>query len=301
MCSMRVLIVEDDHFQSEALESLLEAEIPGTVIFRIRTEREFRQKFEEIALDQPDVVIMDIMLRWTDPSPSMDMPPQDVLSDGFYRAGLRCTKLLLGDPRTRRCHIVVYSALSHERLASDVAGFGRNAVFMSKAKPHEHLLQLLRFLSHVPALEHSVASRVFLAHGRDQAVFEMVARFIERMGLLPVVLSELPELGIQTGIEKLELNADVAFAVVILVPEQDETSGGRQSRRPSQSVILELGYLIGKIGRKNVCVVASDQVELPPELGGIATIALDSAGAWRMNLATEMRIAGLPINIGALL
>ena len=60
-------------------------------------------------------------------------------------------------------------------------------------------------------------NKVFVVHGHDEAARETVARFLERLELAPVILHEQPNEG-RTIIEKIEDNADVAFAVVLLTP-----------------------------------------------------------------------------------
>ena len=58
-----------------------------------------------------------------------------------------------------------------------------------------------------------VSNRVFVVHGRDEATKQMVARFLEGVGLDPVILQEQPNEG-RTIIEKFEESAEtVGFAV----------------------------------------------------------------------------------------
>ena len=60
--------------------------------------------------------------------------------------------------------------------------------------------------------------RVFVVHGRDNSAKETVARFLGKLDLEPVILHEQPNQG-RTVIEKFEDHADVAFAVVLLTPD----------------------------------------------------------------------------------
>jgi len=61
--------------------------------------------------------------------------------------------------------------------------------------------------------------RVFVVHGHDGEVKESVARFLEKLGLDPIILHEQPNQG-RTIIEKFEVSsADIAFAVVLLTPD----------------------------------------------------------------------------------
>jgi len=60
--------------------------------------------------------------------------------------------------------------------------------------------------------------RVFIVHGRDESFREKVARFVQRIGLDPIILHEQPNSG-QTIIEKFERNSDVGYAVVLLTTD----------------------------------------------------------------------------------
>jgi predicted nucleotide-binding protein len=70
------------------------------------------------------------------------------------------------------------------------------------------------------------------------------------------------------------------------------SSGSPFNYRARQNVILELGYFIGKLGRKNVCALKQGDVELPSDILGVVWIPLDEHGAWRQNLAKELQAAG---------
>lgn len=97
---MRILLVEDDPLQAESILASLKAHFAGMGIKHLSTEQEFRAKLDEIAASPPDLVILDVMLRWTDPSPGLEVPPEEVRRERHYRAGLRCQRLLsqkLGD------------------------------------------------------------------------------------------------------------------------------------------------------------------------------------------------------------
>lgn len=63
-----------------------------------------------------------------------------------------------------------------------------------------------------------MSDRVFVVHGRDDAARESTARFIKQLELEPIILHEQPNAG-RTIIEKLEDHLDVAFAVILLTPD----------------------------------------------------------------------------------
>ncbi|HEX2077176.1 MAG TPA: nucleotide-binding protein [Longimicrobium sp.] len=140
--------------------------------------------------------------------------------------------------------------------------------------------------------------RVFVVHGHDGAAREQTARLLEKLGLEPVILSEQPNAG-KTIIEKFEHHSDVGYAVVLLTADDEGGSLREPGRQPRarQNVILELGYFIGKLGRNRVCPIYSEGVELPSDYHGIAYVPLDARGAWRLQLAVELRGAGYDVDL----
>jgi len=117
---MYILIVEDDLRQYEFIKKSLidEDEFSDLRIDRIPTESGFRQRINEFETDRPDVIVMDVMLRWTDPSPDMTAAPEEVERDGFYRAGIRCVELLAKNPRLDNIPILIHSVLDKDDLES---------------------------------------------------------------------------------------------------------------------------------------------------------------------------------------
>jgi len=145
------------------------------------------------------------------------------------------------------------------------------------------------------------SSTVFVVHGHDEAFKQSVARFIEHLGLDAIILHEQPDLG-RTIIEKLEDHAQgAAFAVIILTADDrgglSNVGYERQKPRARQNVVMELGYFIGKLGRQKVRALYQEGVELPSDLQGVLYVTLDDGGAWKLQLAREMKAAGLNIDM----
>jgi len=70
--------------------------------------------------------------------------------------------------------------------------------------------------------------------------------------------------------------------------------------RARQNVILELGYFMGKLGRRRVAALYSPDVELPSDIHGLGYIAVDPAGAWTFRLSTELASAGFDVDLNKL-
>ena len=141
--------------------------------------------------------------------------------------------------------------------------------------------------------EQAKTKEIFVVHGRDGGAREEVARFLERLGLKPVVLHEQPDQG-RTIIEKFEDFGQVGFAVVLLTPDdtgkqKDDANGLKPRAR--QNVIFEFGYFIGKLGRENVCALVQGDLETPSDYDGVLYIPLDDSGAWKMRLIRELKSA----------
>ena len=145
------------------------------------------------------------------------------------------------------------------------------------------------------------SGRVFVVHGRDEGAKSTLARFLEGLDLVPVVLAELPAEG-QTIIEKFESQSDVGYAVALFTPDDVGAlnSESELSPRARQNVIFELGFFIGKLGRDRVCALTKGPVEIPSDYAGVEYISLDEAGAWKMTLFRELRTAGFNIDANRL-
>ena len=152
-------------------------------------------------------------------------------------------------------------------------------------------------MSQTQGTDHTATKKVFVAHGRDEAAKESVARFLQKVGLEPVILSELPARG-QTIIEKFKSNSDVRFAVALLTPDDAGSRRGETEPKPRarQNVIFELGFFIGSLGRDKVCALTKGEPEIPSNYAGVEYISLDESGGWQMKLVGELKAAGFDVD-----
>lgn len=148
-----------------------------------------------------------------------------------------------------------------------------------------------------------ITNDVFIVHGQDEGTKETVARFLSKFDLNPIILHEQANAG-KTIIEKFESHASsVGCAVVLMTPDdigyiKDKVDQAKPRAR--QNVIFELGYFIGKLSRKNVFALYSEGVELPSDYQGVLFIPLDKGGVWKLQLAKELKNAGLYIDMNKL-
>lgn len=146
------------------------------------------------------------------------------------------------------------------------------------------------------------SKRIFVVHGHDEGARESVARFIERMGFVPIILHEQASRG-RTIIEKVEAYADVGFAVVLLTPDDEGRTQGAATweARARQNVLLELGYFIGRLSRERVFALRRGDVAIPSDFAGVVWQSMDPDGGWKHALAREWREAGYPVDMNRLL
>lgn len=140
---------------------------------------------------------------------------------------------------------------------------------------------------------------VFIVHGHDELARTKTARFIEKLGLKPIILHEQSNSG-KTIIEKIEEYSNVGFGIVLYTacdvgaikskPEQ-------LNSRARQNVVFEHGYLIGKIGRKNVCALVKGDIELPNDISGVVYVKMDDEDAWSYRIAKELKGSGYKIDM----
>ena len=142
------------------------------------------------------------------------------------------------------------------------------------------------------------SSRVFVVHGHNHGAKEAVARFLEKLGLEPVILHEKANAG-RTVIEKFSEYADVHFAVVLLTGDDEGRPRGESADlqlRARQNVILELGYFLGRLGRARVCALYEAGVEIPSDYKGVLFVEFDSSDRWRFDLVRELLAAGFKVD-----
>ncbi len=147
--------------------------------------------------------------------------------------------------------------------------------------------------------ETGTSKDIFIVHGHDDAVKHEIARFINNLGLNPIILHEKPDKG-RTIIEKFEENTQVCFAIILLTPDdigypkEDPT---KTKNRARQNVIFELGFFLGKLGRHKVCALKKGDIEIPTDYSGVLFKTLDDPGAWKFQLAKEIKEAGIEIDL----
>lgn len=154
--------------------------------------------------------------------------------------------------------------------------------------------------SPVKAVPLPTKNSVFLVHGHDEGAMHGVARFLEQLGVTPVILQEQINRGM-TVIEKFEDFADRAgFAVVLMTPDDygyRVNAEEEKKHRPRQNVVLELGYFAAKLGRERTFVLTKGTVEMPSDVLGLVYEPMDRSEGWKLKLARELKAAGFDVDL----
>lgn len=145
-------------------------------------------------------------------------------------------------------------------------------------------------------------SDIFIVHGHDDIAKIKTARFVEKLGFKPIILHEQSSSG-KTIIEKIESYSNVGFGIILYTPCD---IGGKKEvdpklqNRARQNVVFEHGFLIGKIGRGNVCALVKDDIEKPNDISGVVFIKMDEDEAWHLKLAKELKSSGYDVDMNKL-
>lgn len=146
------------------------------------------------------------------------------------------------------------------------------------------------------------SKKVFIVHGHNEVVKQMVARTVESIGLTPIILAEQPDRG-RTVIEKFENEGnDVGFAVVLLTADDKgrKNKARKMQSRARQNVVFEMGYFMALLGRERVMLLLQEGVEAPSDLKGIVYTPLDKDGTWQYRLVKELREQGYNVSANSL-
>lgn len=136
--------------------------------------------------------------------------------------------------------------------------------------------------------------KVFIIHGHDEEFKKSVYSFVQELGLRPVVLHEVEDLG-RTIIEKLESEVKNArFALALWSPDDITPSGAGRAR---QNVILETGIFCNALTRAGVRILAKGEVEIPSDLDGVLRVLVDDEGRWKQQLVRELSAAGIACSL----
>ena len=148
---------------------------------------------------------------------------------------------------------------------------------------------------------------IFIVYGHDTAARNELELTLRRMGFSPVVLGNVPAGG-ETIIEKLETyigqSGKAKYACVLLTPDDEGHRTGAATEkkyRARQNVVLELGMVLARLGRKRVAILRKKTVEQPSDIDGLIYIPFDEhIDEIKVKLYQELQAAGYKPRVDAL-
>lgn len=148
-----------------------------------------------------------------------------------------------------------------------------------------------------------ISRKVFIVHGHDTGMKQATARFIERLNMIPIILHEQPNKGMQTIIEKLYENSEVGYAIILMSP--DDKGAPRSSidykYRARQNVVFEHGFYMGILGRDRVSCLyfkpSDGDMDLMSDIQGVVYTEYDESESWKYKLAKDLKAAGYDIDM----
>jgi predicted nucleotide-binding protein len=176
-----------------------------------------------------------------------------------------------------------------------------------QGKEQERIHALLEKASGGQRAAHGVSKRsVFVVYGHDQNSRDQLEAMLRRWRVEPLILDQLPTEG-QTIIEKLDAAiGECDFGVVLATPDDEGHRVGRHDERAfraRQNVVLELGMLLGRLGRRHVAILLKDQtnMERPSDIQGLIYIPYkDEVKEAAVHLAKAMVAEGYDIDVSRL-
>ena len=116
---MTIWVVEDNYLQARDVCDDLGNAFPTGSVNRIKTENEFYERIDEIAEDPKTILVLDIMLRWTEPKRDMPARPERVRKEGYYKAGFRCLEELARRKDPTQIRVILYTVLDEKDIEED--------------------------------------------------------------------------------------------------------------------------------------------------------------------------------------
>jgi len=147
---MRILVVEDDPLQSDSLLKVLKRSFANVRFDPIlKSEAAFCFAIDQIFSDPPDIILIDVMLRWTEKRGSdAPVPPALVDEEGYYRAGIRCQRLAAEfEKKTgKTIPIVLLTILDAGTLRKDTSALPPHVAHVKKEADPIELIAKIREL-----------------------------------------------------------------------------------------------------------------------------------------------------------
>ena len=112
----RFLVIEDNWDHADTLKEWLEIQFRGAAVRVMATEKEFQEGIDAIVQDPPDVIILDLMVKYTTVDDTVPLPTE-VTAEGMFTAGAHCYDQLARHNLDDR--VILYSLIGEDGLRKE--------------------------------------------------------------------------------------------------------------------------------------------------------------------------------------
>jgi hypothetical protein len=134
--------------------------------------------------------------------------------------------------------------------------------------------------------QHEVVRGMLLIFGGEESSRTVLADFLDSLDVEITVVDATS--GKPHAItEALDQARDASFALIMTGEQPQDRS-------------FELGFCVGRLGLKRVCVVHSPGAHVQADARGLAHVVLDLSGGWQLVLARYLKRAGLGVDLNRL-
>ncbi len=151
----------------------------------------------------------------------------------------------------------------------------------------------------VESMEKAKGRKVLIVPVRNEEKKAELEAFLEKLDVEPYSLEDAFEAGADP-LAKIEQPGMVPFAIVLLTGDDygyPKGSPENAKPRPSQTVVLGLGYLLARLKPEQLCALCEEGLDLPPGLKRSSLIPHDAGGLWKLLMARAMKMAGVDIDL----
>jgi hypothetical protein len=141
---VKIVNLEDDEPFWELMEEALKEAFPKAEFEWVPCESDFYARLPTFESSPPDVFVLDVMVKWADPSEEMPVPPKDVREEGYYRAGVRCRERLSRLPGTAKTPVILYTVLERSDMESAVKGLPSDTEHICKDRGFDAFVRKLK-------------------------------------------------------------------------------------------------------------------------------------------------------------
>lgn len=141
---------------------------------------------------------------------------------------------------------------------------------------------------------------LLVMHGELPEAAECVSQFVSQLDFEPVRLQH--DAGdSKAAIDTLEAHPDAAFAVILMNAETAAAARRNTENHDGAPLdprlVFQLGYCVGKLGLRRVCVLFPDGAGAFCDRHGVLFVPIDSAGGWQLQVARQFKRSGIDIDM----